>query len=170
MRRYRHTAQENFMVKALYAGSFDPVTNGHLDIIKRAAHTFGALTVLVMKNETKTPLFTVQERVDLLKQVTAHIPGVSVETAEGFTADYARKNGVTVLVRGLRDGQDIEPEIQMARFNKNRNPQAETVFFPACEELRGISSSSVKESARAGKDISSFVPPCVAAALQKKCS
>ena len=158
------------MLKALYAGSFDPVTNGHLDIIKRAAHTFGTLTVLVMKNETKTPLFTVQERVDLLKQVTAHIPGVLVETAEGFTADYARENGVAVLVRGLRNGQDVEPEIQMARFNKNRNQQAETVFFPAREELRAISSSSVKESARAGKDISSLVPPCVAAALQKKCS
>lgn len=155
------------MLKALYAGSFDPVTNGHLDIIERAAHTFGTLTVLVMKNETKTPLFSVAERVSLLKQVTAHIPGVSVETAEGFTADYARKNGVSVLVRGLRGAEDIEPEMQMARFNRARNPQAETVFFPAREELRAISSSSVKEAARTGADISAFVPPCVASALKR---
>lgn len=154
------------MLKALYAGSFDPVTNGHLDIIERAAHTFGALTVLVMKNETKTPLFTLPQRIDLLKQVTAHIPGVSVETADGFTADYARKNGVSVLVRGLRGVEDLELEIQMARFNKDRNPQAETVFFPAREELRAISSSAVKEAARKGADISSFVPPEVAQALK----
>ncbi len=154
------------MLKALYAGSFDPVTNGHLDIIERAAHAFGALTVLVMKNETKTPLLSIEKRVNLLKQVTADIPGVSVETAEGFTADYARENGVSVLVRGLRGAEDIEPEIQMARFNKERNPQAETVFFPAREELRTISSSSVKEMVRAGKDISALVPPEVAQALK----
>lgn len=156
------------MVKALYAGSFDPVTNGHLDIIKRAADTFGALTVLVMKNESKTPLLSIEERVNLLRQVTADIPNVSVETAEGFTADYAREHGASVLVRGLRGVEDIEPEIQMARFNKNRNPQAETVFFPARQDLRAISSSAVKEAARKGADISSFVPPEVVRVLKEK--
>ena len=156
------------MIKAIYAGSFDPVTNGHLDIIKRAADTFGALTVLVMKNESKTPLLSIEERVNLLRQVTAHIPGVSVETAEGFTADYAREHGASVLVRGLRGAEDIEPEIQMARFNKNRNPQAETVFFPTDPQWQDVSSSRVKEAARADGDISSLVPPCVANALKKK--
>ncbi len=156
------------MVKALYAGSFDPVTNGHLDIIRRAAKTFGALTVLVMKNEAKTPLLSIEKRVNLLKQVTADIPGVTVETAGGFTADYARENGASVLVRGLRGAEDIEPEMQMARFNKARNPQAETVFFPAREELRAISSSAVKEAARKGADISSLVPPCVVDVLKEK--
>ena len=156
------------MVKALYAGSFDPVTNGHLDIIRRAAKTFGALTVLVMKNEAKTPLLSIEKRVNLLKQVTADIPGVTVETAGGFTADYAREHGASVLVRGLRGAEDIEPEMQMARFNKNRNPQAETVFFPARQDLRAISSSAVKEAARKGADISSFVPPEVARVLKEK--
>ena len=156
------------MVKAIYAGSFDPVTNGHLDIITRAAKTFGALTVLVMKNEEKTPLFTIKERMELLHQSTAHIPGVSVETAGGFTADYARENNVSVLVRGLRGADDTEPEIQMARFNKNRNPQAETVFFPTSAKWQYVSSSSVKEAARRGADISSLVPACVVTALKAK--
>ncbi len=156
------------MVKALYAGSFDPVTNGHLDIIRRAANIFGALTVLVMKNETKTPLLSIEERVNLLKQVTADIPGVSVETAEGFTADYAREHGASVLVRGLRGAEDLEPEIQMARFNKARNPQAETVFFPTDPQWQDVSSSAVKEAARKGADISSLVPPEVVRVLKEK--
>lgn len=156
------------MIKAIYAGSFDPVTNGHLDIIKRAAKLFGSLTVLVMKNDEKTPLFTMDERVELLREVTAHIPGVHVETAGGFTADYARACGAAVLVRGLRGADDIMPEIQMARFNKNRNPHAETVFFPTDPQWQDVSSSAVKAAARAGEDVSSLVPACVADALKEK--
>ncbi|MCQ2410605.1 MAG: pantetheine-phosphate adenylyltransferase [Elusimicrobiaceae bacterium] len=155
------------MIKAVYAGSFDPVTNGHLDIIARAANLFGALTVLVMKNEAKTPLFSVEERIEFLKKATAHIPGVCVETADGFTADYAHACGATVLVRGLRGAADIEPELAAAAFNKNRYPQAETVFFPTRPELQHVSSSAVKEAARAGAEVDSLVPPEVAAALKK---
>lgn len=158
------------MVKAIYAGSFDPVTNGHLDIIARAAKTFGGLTVLVMKNETKTPLFTIDERVELLRRATANIPGVQIDTAGGFTADYARQNGVSVLVRGLRGAEDIMPEMEMARFNKNRNPQAETVFFPTSEKWQHVSSSAVKAATRRGADIAALVPACVVAALQAKCN
>jgi len=154
-------------MRAIYAGSFDPVTNGHLDIITRAANLFGGLTVLVMKNEAKTPLFSVEERIEFLKKATAHIPDVCVETADGFTADYARACGATVLVRGLRGGSDIEPELAAAVFNKNRYPQAETVFFPTAPQWQHVSSSAVKEAARAGADISSLVPPDVAAALKK---
>lgn len=156
------------MIKAIYAGSFDPVTNGHLDIIKRAAKTFGTLTVLVMKNDDKTPLFTMDERVELLREVTAYIPGVHVETADGFTADYARARGAGVLVRGLRGADDVAPEIQMARFNKNRYPGAETVFLLAAEKWQDVSSSAVKAAARAGEDVSLLVPACVADALKEK--
>lgn len=156
------------MIKAIYAGSFDPVTNGHLDIIKRAAKLFGSLTVLVMKNDEKTPLFSIEERVKLLCQVVAHIPGVHVETADGFTADYARARGAGVLVRGLRGPDDLAPEIQLAAFNKNRYPGAETVFFPTAEKWQDVSSSAVKAAARAGEDVSSLVPACVANALKEK--
>ena len=154
-------------IKAVYAGSFDPVTNGHLDIIKRAARLFGNLTVLVMKNEAKTPLFSVPERMEFLRHATAHIAGVSVATADGFTADYARACGAAVLVRGLRGAADLEPELVAAAFNKNRYPQVETVFFPTAAVWQQVSSSSVKEAARAGADVTKFVPPEVAAALKK---
>ena len=159
--------KEFFMIKAVYAGSFDPVTNGHLDIIERAARLFGGLTVLVMKNEDKTPLFTITERMEILRQVVAHIPGVQVETADGFTADYARACGATVLVRGLRGVDDIVPEFIAARFNKNRYPSVETVFFPTTDKWQHVSSSSVKEAASAGADIRAFVPQIVAQALEK---
>ncbi|MBO7190670.1 MAG: pantetheine-phosphate adenylyltransferase [Elusimicrobiaceae bacterium] len=156
------------MIKAVYAGSFDPVTNGHIDIITRAARLFGALTVLVMKNENKTPLFSIQERVEMLRRAVAQIPGVRVETAQGLLADYARKNGVQVLVRGLRGAADIEPEFCAAHFNKQFFPGAETVFLPTDPALQYISSTLVKEAALAGADIKDFVPPAVAAAVTKK--
>ncbi len=156
------------MMKAVYAGSFDPVTNGHLDIILRAARLFGGLTVLVMKNAGKTPLFTIQERVALLQQVTAEIPGVEVTCADGLLADYARAHQVKILVRGVRGQADLEPELEAAYFNKKFFPEAETVFLPACAELQHISSSAVKEAVRAGADVSAFVPPQVVQALRAK--
>lgn len=157
-------------IKAVYAGSFDPVTNGHLDIITRAAHLFGGLTVLVMKNEGKTPLFSKEERVAFLTRALCDIPGVTVGTADGLLADYAREHKTSILVRGLRGAADIEPEFAAAYFNKQFYPGAETVFLPARAELKYISSSCVKEAARAGADISSFVPPFVAQALKEKLS
>ena len=157
-------------LKAVYAGSFDPVTHGHLDIITRAARLFGGLTVLVMKNETKTPLFSAQERVDFLMRAVKDIPGVTVETAEGLLADYARKNNVQILVRGLRGTADIEPEFAAAYFNKKFYPGAETIFLPTQENLQYISSSCVKEAVKAGADVSGFVLPFVAKALQEKLS
>ncbi len=156
------------MIKAVYAGSFDPVTNGHIDIITRAARLFGSITVLVMKNENKTPLFSIEERVDMLARSVEKIPGVRVETAQGLLADYARKNNVQVLVRGLRGAADIEPEFSAAYFNKQFYSGAETVFLPTDSALQFISSTLVKEVAKAGGDIKKFVPPQVAAAMAKK--
>lgn len=157
-------------IKAVYAGSFDPVTNGHLDIITRAAGLFGGLTVLVMKNEGKTPLFSKEERVGFLMRALHGIPGIAVETAEGLLADYAREHNVSVLVRGLRGAADIEPEFAAAYFNKQFYPGAETVFLPARAELKYVSSSCVKEAALAGADISSFVPPFIIQVLKEKLS
>ncbi|WP_428074823.1 pantetheine-phosphate adenylyltransferase [Candidatus Avelusimicrobium luingense] len=156
------------MIRALYAGSFDPVTNGHLDIITRAAKLFGGLTVLVMQNTNKTSLFSLQERVELLRQVTANIPGVCVETADGLLADYARQHNVQILVRGVRGPQDIEPELAAAHFNSRFYPGLETVFLPTSLTWKYVSSSLVKEAAGAGGDISSFVPQVVAKAVKSK--
>ena len=156
------------MIKTVYAGSFDPVTNGHIDIIARAAKLFGGVTVLVMKNDQKTPLFSIDERLAFLRKATAHLSGVTVETAQGLLADYAKKNNVQILVRGLRGVADMEPEFCAAHFNKQFCPTAETVFLPARPELARISSSALKEAARAGADISAFVPPDVAKALAQK--
>ena len=156
------------MVKAVYAGSFDPVTNGHLDIITRAAKMFGNLTVLVMHNGQKTPLFSLEERTALLKRITADIPGVCVEKADGLLADYAQKHDVQVLVRGLRGAADTEPELEAAFYNHVFCPTAETLFLPARPEWRHVSSSAVKEIFRAGGDIRAFVPQEVMKSLEEK--
>lgn len=156
------------MIKAVYAGSFDPVTNGHVNIIARAARLFGELTVLVMKNGQKTPLLTVQERCALLQEAVADIPGVRVEAGDGLLADYAQKHGVTVLVRGLRGDSDLEPEFAACYFNKQFCPSAETVFLATDVRWKYVSSSAVKEAARCGGDVSGFVPEAVAKTLQEK--
>lgn len=156
------------MIRALYAGSFDPVTNGHVDIITRATKLFGGLTVLVMQNSQKTPLFSLQERVELLRQVTADIPGVQVKTASGLLADYARQHQAQILVRGVRGEQDVEPELAAAHFNSQFCPGLETIFLPTSLTWKYVSSSLVKEAALAGGDIASFVPPAVAKAVKNK--
>lgn len=156
------------MIRALYTGSFDPVTNGHLDIITRAAKLFGGLTVLVMQNSNKTPLFSLQERAEILRQVTANIPGVCVETASGLLADYARGHNIQILVRGVRGAQDIEPEMAAAHVNSQLYPGLETVFLPTSLKWKYVSSSLVKEVAAAGGDISPLVPQAVVKALKNK--
>lgn len=156
------------MIKAVYAGSFDPVTKGHVDIIERAAKLVDSLTVLVMQNSSKNPLFSMEERVGLLKEVTSHIHGVEVACAGGLLADYARAHGVKVLVRGLRGLSDIEPEFTAAYFNQHFCPGLETIFLPANPTLQHISSTAVKQAARCGAEIADFVPPVVAQALRNK--
>ena len=152
---------------AIYAGSFDPVTNGHLDIIRRAQQIFGSVIVLLMKNGAKNALFSFEERVQLLRQAVAEIPQVTIETADGLLADYARKHG-GILVRGLRGVSDIETEFAQAHYNRLFAPGLETVFLSCDEKWRYVSSSTVREIARCGGELKLLVPACVQEALLRK--
>ncbi len=153
---------------ALYAGSFDPVTYGHLDIIFRAKELWGPLVVLVLENGAKKGLFSLAERVDLLKQALADHPDIIVDTAAGLLADYAQKHQLKILVRGIRGGADVESEMAQAHYNRLFNPALETVFLPAREQVQYISSSAVREVARCGGNLDTLVPPCVQRALREK--
>ena len=152
----------------IFAGSFDPVTYGHLDIIKRARKIFGPLVVLVMKNGTKNGLFSLTERVGLLKQAVKNIPGVTVDTADGLLADYARKHQIKLLVRAVRSQADMPGELEQVHYNRLFNAQLETVFLAAREDMQYISSSAVREIFRCKGDLTTLVPPCVQKALAKK--
>ncbi|MDR0381139.1 MAG: pantetheine-phosphate adenylyltransferase [Oscillospiraceae bacterium] len=147
------------MSLALYPGSFDPVTNGHLDIIVRAAAIFEHLLVAVMQNPRKSALFSAEERVALLRRVTRDIPNVEIDTSPILLAEYAAGRGARVLVKGLRAVSDFELEFQMALLNRKLNPQLDTVFLTTGETHQYLSSSIVKEIGSLGGDISYFVPP-----------
>ena len=152
----------------VYPGTFDPITNGHLDIIKRASGLFDKLYVVVPSNINKKTLFSVEERVELIKKVVKNIPNVEVDTTSLLTVDYAKKVGATTLLRGLRMVSDFEYELQMAALNKSLNDEVETIFIMSSHEYSFLSSSSVKEIARFGGDYSSFVPEVVRLAVEKK--
>jgi pantetheine-phosphate adenylyltransferase len=147
------------MTIAVCPGSFDPVTLGHLDVIKRACKLFDKVIVVVMINTTKHPAFSVEERVDFLKKVTQDFYNVEVDTYTGLLADYAALKNATAVVKGLRVMSDFEYEFQMALTNMVLNPKVETIFLPASIECMFLSSSMVREVARYGRDISKFVPP-----------
>lgn len=153
---------------AIFAGSFDPVTNGHLDIIQRAQKLFGSVRVLVMKNGTKKGLFSLQERVNLLREAVADIPQVSVDMAEGLLAEYAWLHQVKILVRAIRRAADVDAELEQAHYNRFFHPEIETVFLAAQDGKQFISSSAVREIVRCGADVSRLVPACVQKALQQK--
>lgn len=156
------------MGKAIYPGSFDPVTKGHLDIIKRAAKMFESLTVSVLNNSEKCPLFSVDERVNMLRKACADIPNVEIDSFSGLTADYARKTGTDVIIRGLRAITDFEYELQMAQTNRKILPTLDTVFLTTSLEYAYLSSSIVREVASYGGDISEFVTPEVAELVYRK--
>lgn len=156
------------MRTAIYPGSFDPLTNGHLDVLQRASKLFDRVVVAIAKNESKNPLFTLNERLALLKPAIARMPNVEVEIFEGLLVDYARKQNAVAIVRGLRAVSDFEFEFQMALMNRKLNEQIETIFMMPKETYTFISSRIVKEIARLGGDISPFVPPHVETALRKK--
>ena len=153
--------------RAVCPGSFDPVTNGHLDIIERAAQRFDALVVGVLDNPSKQPLFGVEERVSLLKEATQQLPNVEVAAFTGLLVDYAKARGVDVVVKGLRAVTDFEYEIQMAQMNHALSG-VETLFMTTAPQWSFLSSSLVKEVARFGGDVSGLVPPVVAERLREK--
>ena len=150
------------MKSAIYPGSFDPVTYGHIDIIRRAAEIFDVLKVSVLNNKVKTPLFSVEERVNILCEVTRDIPNVTVESYEGLLVDYCKKTGAGVIIRGLRAITDFEYELQLAQTNRKLGEEVDTIFLTTSLEYAYLSSSTVKEVASFGGDISKFVPPHVA--------
>ena len=156
------------MATAVYPGSFDPVTKGHLDIIKRAAKINDQLIVAVLINSAKNPLFTVEERVALLRECCKDIPNVTVESFDGLTVEFAKKRHASVMVRGLRAVTDFENEIQLAHTNHALYPGIETVFLSTSLKWSYLSSTIVKEAARYGSNISKFVTPNVENAIHAK--
>ncbi len=156
------------MAKAVYPGSFDPLTYGHLDVIERAAFLFEEVIVAVSRNASKKPLFSVAERVDMLKTVLAPFPNVKVDSFDGLTVNYAKQNGANAIIRGLRAISDFENEFMMALTNKKLAPTIETVFLMTRAEYSFISSSGVKELASFGGCVRELVPPEVEQRLIKK--
>jgi pantetheine-phosphate adenylyltransferase len=153
---------------ALYAGSFDPPTFGHLDLVERAARLFPRVIVAVGTHPTRSPLFTVGERLDLLKQIAAPFPNVTVESFDGLLVDYGKRVGARVVVRGLRVGSDFEYELQIAHANADLRPEIDTVFLPTRTTYGFISASLVREIARYGGDVTRYAPPAVCDALRRK--
>ena len=143
---------------AIYPGSFDPVTSGHLNIIQRAANIFDKLIVCVMVNAGKNPMFTLDERVELIRRVTQALPNVEVDSSSELLADYAKRRGSCVIVKGLRASSDFENEFQMALINHKINPELDTMFLPAESQYLYLSSSTVKELGSYGVDLSDFLP------------
>lgn len=143
---------------AMYPGSFDPVTNGHLDIIKRSSRMFDKVIVAVLVNSAKTPLFTVEERVAMLRESCKNIPNVEIDSFNGLTVTFAKQKGATVMVRGLRAVTDFENEIQLAHTNFAMMPEIETVFLATAIKWSYLSSTIVREAAHYGQDVSRFVP------------
>ncbi len=143
---------------AIYPGSFDPITSGHLNIIRRAASIFDKLIVCVMVNSTKVPLFTQEERVQLIRDVVSDVPNVEVDSSNELLAEYAKKRGSCVIVKGLRAGSDFENEFSMAIINHKINPDLDTMFLTAEHQYMYLSSSTVKELAGFDVDLSEFLP------------
>ena len=153
---------------AIYPGSFDPVTSGHLNIIRRAARIFDKLIVCVMVNAGKNPMFSQEERAELIRRVTADIDNVEVDCSSELLADYAQKKGCGVIVKGLRAGSDFENEFQMALINHKINPDLDTMFLTAESQYMYLSSSTVKELGHYDVDLSEFLPQQIIPDFQKR--
>lgn len=146
------------MKTAIYPGSFDPITSGHLNIIRRAANIFDKLIVCVMVNASKNPMFTQDERVELIRRVTADLSNVEVDCSDELLADYAKRRNSQVIVKGLRAGSDFENEFQMALINHKINPDLDTMFLTSEHQYMYLSSSTVKELGQYNVDLSDFLP------------
>lgn len=156
------------MVKAVFAGSFDPPTNGHLDIIQRASSLFDSIDVVISVNPEKKYLFTQEERLEMLKELLKGYKNVQVHLWQGIIVNYAKKVGAKVLIRGIRSNNDFSYEFDLAHMNQNLNPEIETLFLPTKAQYAIVKSSSIKELAMFGGDISRMVPEIVEKALKEK--
>ncbi len=157
----RITCEHKMSVRALYPGTFDPPTNGHIDLIQRGAKLFDHLTVAILNNPVKNPLFSVEERVEMLKESTAALANVSVATFDGLMVEFARKQGASAVLRGIRAISDYEYEFQMALMNRRLAPEIETVFLQPAGRYSFVSSRMLKEVFAFGGDVSGLVPPNV---------
>ena len=153
---------------AIYPGSFDPITSGHLNIIQRAANIFDRLIVCVMVNSAKKPMFSQEERVDMIRNVVQNIPNVEVDSSDELLAEYARRKGSCVIVKGLRAGSDFENEFQMALINHKINPDLDTMFLTSEHQYMYLSSSTVKELGGYDVDLSDFLPEPIIPAFKQR--
>ena len=156
------------MKRAVYTGSFDPITNGHMDIIRRASEIFDVLIVSILNNKEKTPLFSVEERVKILEEATKDLPNVQIDSFSGLLVDYAQEKDLHVIVRGLRAITDFEYELQMAQTNRVIAPDIDTIFLTTNLKYSYLSSSIVKEIAGYQGDISEFLHPAIAEKVREK--
>jgi pantetheine-phosphate adenylyltransferase len=152
----------------MYPGTFDPVTNGHLDLVRRAAKLFDRVVVAVAASPNKTPMFTLDERISMARTALADVANITVDGYAGLTVDYVRQHGLRVIIRGLRAVSDFEYEFQLATMNRHLRSEVETIFLTPAEEYTFVSSTFVREIGVLGGNISPFVPPGVAAALARK--
>jgi len=153
---------------ALYPGTFDPITNGHIDLVERAAKLFDQVIVSIASNSKKNPFFTLDERIELAQEVLSHCPNVTVKGFSILLVDFAKEQNANILIRGLRAISDFEYEFQLASMNRNLAPEVESVFLMPADEYSFISSSLVKEVALLGGDVAKFVHPIINEALEKK--
>ena len=156
------------MSAAIYAGSFDPLTNGHVDIVRRGLRTFGKVVLAVANNPNKNPLFTLEERMDQAREVFKDAPGLEVDSFDGLLVEYAKRKGIRVVLRGLRAVNDFEYEFQLATMNRKLSPEVETVFMMTGEASFYLSSRLVREVASFGGDVKGMVPDNILAALNEK--
>jgi pantetheine-phosphate adenylyltransferase len=164
----RFSCKIKSQVIAIYPGSFDPITNGHLDLIQRGSRMFDRLIVSILRNDSKQPLFSVEERIEMLREVVAVYPNVTVDSFEGLLVEHAAARSASVLLRGIRAISDYEYELQMALMNRRLNPDLETVFMMANESYSFISSRLVKEVFGLGGNINGLVPPSVEERLRRR--
>ena len=155
-------------IVAIYPGSFDPLTNGHLDLITRGSRLVDRLIVAILHNTRKQALFDIPERIEMLREAAAGLENVEIESFEGLLVDYAARRGANAILRGIRAISDYEAELQMALLNRRMRPETETIFLMAREEYSFISSRMIKEIVTLGGDVRSFVPPAVAARLANR--